>query len=490
MREAMTSLRRRLGAMAAAAALAGCAVGPDHRTPPPPDALPDRFARDTLPPANGAPAEDAASAAFWRAFRDDRLDALVARALDANQDLRLALARYERALALGREAGFDRLPTVTAGGSARHARLSETEAQGRPRSAGSVGAAIQAGWEIDLAGRVRRHVEASRADAEAAGADAQALRTAIVGEVAGTYAQLRGLQARLRVARENAQAQQETLRLVQARLAGGRGTAFDEARARMLLEGTSSRVPALAAQIAVAQHRLAVLTGLAPGALVDELDAPAPQFALPPRPDPGTPAALLRRRPDVRAAEARLHAATARVGVASADLFPRVTLGAVLGSVAGGGSGLWRSASESNSAVLGIDWSFLDVGRVRARIEASQADAAAALAGYQRAVLAALESAENALARYDRTREEDAFLARAALDSEAALRLARVRLDAGSIDLLEVLDAQRAQLAAQDAWADSRTRAAQAAVALHQALAGGWPDAPAQAKAPVGAQTR
>ena len=197
--------------------------------------------------------------------------------------------------------------------------------------------------------------------------------------------------------------------------------------------------------------------------------------AVPGLPDPGAPGDVLRRRPDVAAAEARLHAATARIGVATADLFPRFSLGALLGSQAIDASALFERDSETRFLALGLDWSFLDAGRVRARIAAADADAEGELAHYQQTVLRALEETENALVRFDRGRREDAHLERAALESAAAARLARVRYDAGAADLLEVLDAERTQLLAQDAFADGHTRTATAAVSLYMALAGGWP---------------
>jgi len=294
--------------------------------------------------------------------------------------------------------------------------------------------------------------------------------------VADSYFQMRGLQERLRVARANADNQKETLRLVQARLDAGRGTEFDTSRANAQLEATLSRIPALEAAAAVQMHRIAVLVGEPPEALIAELQKPA---ALPPLPgeiDAGTPGQLLRRRPDVIAAEHRLHATTARVGVATADLFPRFTLGGLIGSQAVDSGALFQRDSETHLVALGIDWSFLDVGRVRARIAASQADASGELARYQQSVLLALEDAENALVRYDRTRKEDAHLQQAAADGARAAQLARVRFQAGAADLFEVLDAERTQLQAQDAFADARTRSVSAEVGVYRAMAGGWPD--------------
>jgi NodT family efflux transporter outer membrane factor (OMF) lipoprotein len=464
-------------------ALSACTVGPDYVRPTLP--TPARFARSEQP-AVASPDSEAvatiatpeADAGFWLGFNDPLLTRLVDDALSTNHDLRIALSRYDRANALLRGAKFDRLPTVTASATASDGRASADQAPGVPRAdrdAESYDAGIVASWELDLFGRIRRNVEASRADTAASAADLQAVQVAIVGEVARGYVELRGLQERLRVARGNADNQRETLRLVDARFDAGRGTEFDTSRARAQLEATLSRVPALEAAVAVGMHRLAVLTGRTPDALIAELEPQRDLPALPVRLDAGTPGEVLRRRPDVAAAEQRLHAATARIGVATADLFPRFTLGGLIGSQAIDSSALFERGSETRLVALGIDWSFLDIGRVRARIAASDADAAGELARYEQAVLLALEDTENALVRYGRARIEDQHLERAALDSARAARLARVRFEAGAADLFEVLDAERTQLQAQDAFADGRTRSVTGAVALYKALAGGWP---------------
>lgn len=469
-------------AVAASAFVAACTVGPDYVRPTTP--TPAQFAQAAVPVGAGTPANDVATAAatpdaaFWLGFDDPLLTRLVDGALAANHDLRIALARYDRANALLRGARFDQFPTLTAQATASEGRASADQLPGLPRAdrdGDSHDASIVASWELDLFGRVRRGVEASRAGAAASAADLSAVQVAVVGEVARTYFELRGLQERLRVARENADNQRETLRLVQARLDAGRGTEFDTSRARAQLESTSARVPALEAQAAVAMHRLAVLAGLTPDALLAELQEPAPLPAMPARLDAGAPGDLLRRRPDVIAAEHRLHASTARIGVATADLFPRFTLGGLIGSQAIDAGALFERDSETRLVALGIDWSFLDVGRVRARIAATDADADADLARYEQAVLLALEETENALVRHARARVEDAHLRRAAGDSARAAELARIRFEAGAADLFEVLDAERTRLQAQDAFADARTRTAVSAVALYKAMAGGWP---------------
>ncbi|MDH1251987.1 efflux transporter outer membrane subunit [Comamonas thiooxydans] len=481
MSEISQPLRRHALAWAVAglsALLAGCAVGPDFRAPEPPEAG-AQFARaePSAVPQQASP-EIGSDAAFWRQFQDAQLTQLVEQALRANQDLRAALARLDAAQALLSESRLDQLPTLTLSGQALQQRRSESQAPSGPRSQRSYSAGINASWELDLFGRVRRSIEAGSADLRASAADLAALQVAIAAQVAASYADLRGWQQRLHLAEANAANQQDTLRLVQLRLAHGSGTDFDLARAQAQLETTRSRIPALQARIAMAQHRLAVLTGQVPEALIAALDAPAALPQLPQSIAPGTPADLLRRRPDVAAAEARLHAATARVGVATAELFPRLSLGGLLGSSALSTGALFEAGSASRSVFLGVDWSFLDVGRVRARIAASEAGAQVALAQYQQSVLLALEDTENALVLLTRTRTEDAHLAQAAEQRARAEQLAQRRYRLGSVGLYEVLDAQRDLYAAQDAAADSRARGLRAAVALYQALAGGWEGQP------------
>jgi NodT family efflux transporter outer membrane factor (OMF) lipoprotein len=466
-------------------ALSACAVGPDFQRPD--TALPGRFARAAAAPAPNASAsaDTAPDAGFWSGFGDPTLAALIAQAYTANQDLRLALARHDAADALLRNARFDQFPTITASGQIGHQLLSQSQAFGASRSQRDTpisGVSVNASWELDLFGRVRRGVEAQRAETAASAADLRAVRVAIAGEAATAYLDLRGQQERLRIARDNADNQRGTLALIDARVGAGRGSELDAARARAQYETTVSRIAFHEAAIGVDEHRLAVLTGRTPDALIAALDVPAPLPAPPAGIAAGTPADLLRRRPDVAAAEARLHAATARVGVATADLFPRLTLSGMLGSLTSR-YGVFASGGDTNLIALGVDWSFLDVGRVRARLAASRADAAGLLAQYQQTVLGALEDAENALLRAARTRDEAAHLERAATDSARAAQLAQTRFDAGAIDYYEVLDAQRSLLQAQDAAADARLRNATAVVSVYKALAGGWPttDAPRDA---------
>ncbi|NDK37529.1 RND transporter [Pseudoxanthomonas gei] len=455
--------------------LAACTVGPDYVRPTLPAV--DQFSNGQSPQLAGetAPAVDLE---FWRSFGDPVLERLVDQALVSNHDLRIALARYEQANALLRNAKYDRLPTLGASAEASDSRSSSDQLPGvgrAGRDSDQYSAGFSALWELDFFGRIRRSVEAQHADTEASAADLAAVQVVLVGDLAETYFGLRGLQEQLRIAQQNADNQAQTLRLIDLRRSAGIGSAFEVDRASTQLESTRSRVPALQSAIAVSTHRIAVLAGQTPESVLAGLDAITPLPSLPETIATGTPAELLRRRPDVTAAERRLGAATARVGVATADLFPRFTLGGLIGSQALDAGALFERDSETRLIAFGIDGSFLNVGRVRSRIAAANAATAADLAAYEQTVLLALEETENALVRVSRSAEENAFLERAAAAGARATAIARLRYDNGAIDVLDVLESERASLQAEDAFAQGRVRNTLAVVSLYKALAGGWP---------------
>jgi multidrug efflux system outer membrane protein len=272
--------------------------------------------------------------------------------------------------------------------------------------------------------------------------------------------------------------QRATLQLTQARLEAGRSTELDTARAQAQLSATLSTLGPLEAAIARSIHRLGVLTGQQPDALRELL---TPTRALPELPQltaVGDPAALLRRRPDVRVAERELAASTALVGVAIADLFPKVTFTGNFSYAAAEPGQLGSSASRGYTIAPGITWAAFDLGRVRAEVAGSRAHADVALAGYEQAVLRALEETENALITHARTRDSLSDAAAAAAASQTAARIARTRYEGGMVDFLDVLDAERTQLAEEDRLAQSRTDAATSLVAVYKALGGGWQGAP------------
>jgi outer membrane protein, multidrug efflux system len=465
--------RKSILATALSLGLTACAVGPRYKQPT--LALPQQFTNPATRTVDDIPHANAGDPEFWHSFNDPELNSLAQRALTANNDLRAALAHYDSANALLHAAKFDRIPTVTMSSNVGRQKFSAFQAFDYPRNNRFFDPEINASWELDLFGRVRHNIEAHRQQTLADANDLAAMQVTVVGEVASTYIDLRGRQELLRIARKNVENERETVRLVEAAYSAGRGTQFDTARTRTLLETTTSRIPDLLSAIALDQHRLAVLCGLPPDALVSELEVARPLPDLPQRIDPGTPADLVRRRPDVSASEERLHAATERIGIATADLFPRVNFAGLLGLNEFHGGTPFDGVSAVNLAAFNIDWSFLDRGRVRARIVASRADGDAQLAKYQQSVLLALEDVENALVSYARSQERDAQLQLAARDSRRAADLASVRYREGATSLLDLLDAQRVELQAEDAYAESHSNSALSAVLLYKSLAGGWP---------------
>lgn len=460
---------RRLTALALTT-VSACSIGPHYVRPTVP--VSPQFAQFDSSTFTASPPTEF----FWTDLGDPVLTELLETALTANTDLRVSVARIDRASALTRLARWDFLPHADAQAGYAKTRLSAVQAPGVPRTerdASYFEYNLASSWELDLFGRVRRGVEAARSDREAALADLRALRVTIAAEVALAYFELRDAQEELRVAHENEQNQRATLELTEARLAAGRGTEFDTDRARGQLEATIARTPVLETTIAVTVHRIAVLDGRSPGELLRRLTEPGPSPALPPTVAVGDPAELLRRRPDVAAAERRLAASTARIGVAASDLFPHLTLTGAFGGAANRWNDLTTRDAESYIFLPAIDWSFLDIGRTRERIVAARADAAADLAFYQGSVLRAYEEAEDALVSYARARAALEHLSAAAAADHAAAELARVRFRGGTADFLQVLDAERTQLESQDAAVLAHLRAASALVGLYRALGGG-----------------
>jgi len=457
-----------------AATLSGCAVGPNYVKPATPVAT--QFVGAT----EGAYSAQEAQAAFWTQFSDATLDRLIGDALAANHDLRIALAHLVEARAERHEAQFDFAPTVTASGGYTKQQFPAVDSPaGTPLTERFYDAGFDAFWELDFFGRVRRNVEAQSAEVQGAEAGLRDAQVSVTAEVARTYFELRGEQARFAVTWRNVENQRATLELTQARLGAGRGTELDTARAQAQLSATLSSIGPLEAAIARSIHRLSVLTGHEPGALRELLAPPRELPELPQITAVGDPAGLLRRRPDIRVAERQLAASTALVGVAIADLFPKVTFTGNFSYAAGEPAQLGTSASRGYLIAPGISWAAFDLGRVRARVAGSRARADGALAAYEQTVLRALEETENALITHARTRDSLSDAATAAAASQTAARIARTRYEGGLVDFLDVLDAERTQLVDEDRLAQSRTDAATSLVAVYKALGGGWEGAPA-----------
>jgi NodT family efflux transporter outer membrane factor (OMF) lipoprotein len=481
--------------VAAGLTLAGCTVGPNYRAPR--VQVPDRYtAASTQPSTTPAATQPInASAAWWTTFNDPALDRLIDEARRSNLDLRTAEARVREARAARGVVAADRLPTVDASGSYSRSRSSQNAGMfpgvaGIPTEQDLWTAGFDAAWEIDVFGGVRRLVEAANADIAAAVADRNDVLLTLLGEVARNYVELRGFQRQVAIAADNARAQRETLDLTRVRLNAGLGTDLEVARAEAQVAATESQVPTFQTRAAQAMHRLAVLSGKAPAALTGELaeikDIPAPPPAIP----AGVPSELLRRRPDIRRAERELAAATARVGVATADLFPRFRLTGSAGLQSNAFSSLGDSASSFWSIGPGVSLPIFNAGSVRAGIRVQNARTDAALARYEQTVLRSLEEVENALVAYRQEFSRRALLAQAVASSQRSVQLSQQLFQRGLTDFLNVLDAQQALYQNQDLLVQSDANVSANAVALFKALGGGWAApaaAPAPAPAPAGA---
>lgn len=415
--------------------------------------------------------------AFWTDLGDTTLGRLVAASMRANLDVRVAAARLANAQANRDLATFDYFPTVTASGGYRRQRISGESFPGLP---GAVDldlytAGLEGSWEIDVFGRIRNNVAGQNALERAAGEDLRDVQVVLASEVGRTYYELRGAQEQLAVAQRNAENQRETLQLTEDRLEGGRGTAFDRERARAQLSATLATIPELETRVASAIFRIGVLLGRPPGSLADSLAAPVELPELPGKPDVGTPEMLVRQRPDVRSAERRYAAQTAFVNSAQAEYWPRLEVGGDAGFTANSLESLGES--QTTRYIVGpiITWPMFDLGRVKARVSAEEARADEARATFDQTVLLALEETETALVAYDRAKARLTLLADAAAASERAVELAQLRFDEGVTDFLQVLDAERTMLEAQDNLARGRTDAVTAFVALYRALGGAWP---------------
>jgi multidrug efflux system outer membrane protein len=459
-------------AFASLTALAACsAVGPDYAPPSTPASAASPFIGLESPSVTSSePVSE-----WWRLYDDPVLDRLVADALAENKDLAVAKANLARARALLRESRAARLPQTEIDAGATYGRLPESQrAPGAGREDWSVDAGLSVAYELDLFGGVSRSVEAARGDAEAAAAALDAARVAVAAETARAYADAASGAERIAVAERTVGLLDKTVTLTSKRLEAGFGTRLDLSRAIALRDQQRATVPQLRAERDAALFRLATLTGRTPADLPPEVG----QRATTPRLDRPIPVgdgrALIARRPDVREAERRLAAETARIGVATADLYPHITLGGSIGSTGpslgdlfGGGPLRW---------LLGplLSWTFPNQEAPRARIAAAEASAQAALARFDKSVLTALEETETALSRYARELDRRRFLTSARDEARRAAMISGEQLRAGRADFLVVLDAERTLANAEFDLAQSDARVATAQVDLFRALGGGW----------------
>jgi NodT family efflux transporter outer membrane factor (OMF) lipoprotein len=459
-------MRRILLLVASALALAGCAaVGPDYRKPAVSAPAQAPFASSASPAFSG----DEPSGRWWSLFHDPVLDTLVQQALVANTDLRVAAANLARARAELREVRGNRLPSTDVSAGAGYGD------QGQGVDAGTTfDVGLDVGYQLDLFGRLRRAIEASRADVEAVQAAYDVARITVAAETTRAYADVCSAGRQLAVAQQSVQVQERTFDLTRRLQLGGRGTGLETGQASAQLEQTRAAIPVLEAQRRTALFRLAVLTGRPPAQFPPEAAKCATPLALE-RPIPvGSGAGLLARRPDIRAAERQLAAASARIGVATAELYPDVTLGGSLGSTASSLGKLVSGQGLRFSLGPLISWSFPNTTLARARIAQAEAVEQAALARFDASWLGALQETESALTNYDRSLQRVAALRRALAGSNEAARVARLRYRAGRESFQIVLEAERSLSQVEAALADAEAQLSDNLVSLFLALGGAW----------------
>jgi len=486
------------GSLVLSALLAGCAVGPDYRSPDV-DMVPFHNAdavagRQTIRPA---PALDR----WWTGFNDPMLEKVVLHALAQNLSLQASFARVAQARAAAQAAGAQLLPTVDVVGSAAKQHQSLNSPLGAiastfpnySRSQESYKVGASASWEIDLAGGLRRAQSAAQAEEQAAEADQMGTRITVAADAADAYLQIMGLQARLAVTQDQITTNAHLLELVQARLKAGAADSREVAQAEALVRQARATLPVIRIALEAQLNRLDVLMGVQPGTYAARLTASGPA-AIPDIPAIATgdqPLDVLRRRPDIIAAERRLAASSENIGVAISDYYPKVSLSGALGFDSISGGRLFKPASFQSIGAAGLSWRLFDFGKVDAEVRQAKGAYAQALAEYREATLEAVQDVEDALMtlvqteqRTEELRQEVSALTRARDLSEKAYR-------AGSITLTDVLDANRQLLVSRDALDASKTDAARAAVRTFRAMGGGWdlPPPLTQAQAAIGPKT-
>lgn len=467
----------------------GCSVGPSY-TAPQPTAPTAWNAIESGAVATGVPSQPQPTspdlASWWKVFADPTLDSLVERALRANPSLREAAARVREARALRGISDSKAYPTLDARAAAARSRGSENINGGsfndHDTSLYSVG--LDASWEIDVFGGVRREIEAADADLASATEASRDVMISLLAEVARNYSEARGFQRRIDVTRSSIKVQEDTVQVAQARLNAGIASELDLTQARALLETRRAALPILLTGLQQSLHRLGVLIGEGPGALTHELGDPGPIPPVPAAVPVGLPSDLLRRRPDIRRAERDLASATARIGVAQADLYPRFSLTGSFGFLSNKPASLLDLDSRAWSVGPSVRWNVFDMRRTRFQIEAAGEREKQALARYDATVLSAFEEVENRLVAFTQEQSRRASLAQAVLANQRAVQLSDDLYKAGVRDFLNVLDSQRALFDSTDALVQSDIAVTTNLIALYKALGGGWDagsDAPSDA---------
>ena len=454
--------------------LAGCTVGPDYKPPEMPAPLPPNY---KAPAQADAPlslpvAQSVDISAWWKQFNDAELESLINRALAQNLDLLTAESRVREARQQEIVAGAAGLPKVTARGNTIQAHTGNNPlaslAGGQSSSSSSASsgshssdihlyaADIDASWEIDVFGGVRRSVEAAVAGSEAARWQMRDGEVSLTAEIAADYVQLRADQIRLQLLADQEKSQRDVLALTAAKAKAGFVTTLDVNQQQQLVAQTAAQRPPLLADILVQRHAIAVLLGLAPGALDDELNNTAPLPPIPPTLPTGLPADLLRMRPDIRMAERKLAQANAQIGVATADLYPKFNLMGALSTAATGIGGLFNSSSLSEVGLGGITWPIFAGGQIHANIRGKEEETKQAYYAWQKAVLGGIQNTEDALARYETEQQRFVTLDGAAKTAQQSTQLALQQYKTGLVTYINVLQAQSTEFQAKDNLAQSR----------------------------------
>jgi NodT family efflux transporter outer membrane factor (OMF) lipoprotein len=456
---------------------AGCAVGPEYA---PPETSVD-LSQWQQSPEYGLVASSADISEWWQVFDAPHLNELVNRGLSGNLDLDQARSRVREARAARGIEAAGRFPVLTASGSA--ARVKEGD---RPTTE-FYASDFDAAWEIDIFGRVSRRLDASTADLQASIEDLRSVQVSLVAEIALNYVEVRAFQNRIRVAQSNLEAQQKTLEVVTDRFDLQLANSLEVEQAKSNLAASRAQVPLLRAGLQQAMNRLAVLTGDKPGTLNDDFQRPSSVPTAPPEIAIGIPADLIRRRPDIRRAERELAAQSARVGMATAELYPRFAFNGTLSFSAADASNLFSSMNRLLAIGPAFQWNVFNAGSVRSNIDVQSERQQQALLAYELTVLRALEEAENAMTDYARELDRQAHLRQAASAARNAADIAESLYMDGLRDYIYVLDAQRALFALEDSLASSSAQVAANLIRLYKALGGGWD--PAGNQGPAEPQT-
>ena len=464
-------LARGLALFAGLFLTACAAVGPDYTAPT--MNLPENWNQGDLSTvyttASGAPDN---LSHWWQNLGDQLLSSLIAEALQSSPDVQSARAKLREARARYAVATSGYYPTVSASGTASRSESSRETGSGSARELYSAG--FDASWELDVFGGTRRSVEASEADLAATEANLHGTQVSLAAEVATNYVQVRSLQTRLNIAKENFASQTETLQLTEWRAQAGLVSRQDVEQARSNREQTRAQIPVLETSLIEAEHRLDILLGQTPGTLRPRLATTGKLPAVPKQIALKIPADTLRQRPDVMAAERKLAAETARVGVAEAARYPSFKISGSIGLEALTLSGLGNSGANTSSLLGNITAPVFNAGRLRSQVQVQDAVREQAQVAYEQAVRSALQDVENALVALARNSERTEALAIAAESSANAAQMARQRYTAGLIDFQAVLDTDRSVRSAEDSLAVSRSDSVLALISLYKALGGGW----------------